>query len=126
MAQEYILMNGVQITQPDEGLGYSFETVFTEDSKRAQSGKLHASAMYTVESLSFNVSFLTFAQAQQILQIVARGENFALRYPSLYYGEWRDAEFYVKNGSLKIGRVNAGQESVDGLSFQMIGVTPID
>ena len=126
MAQEYILMNGIRITQPDEGLGYSFETVFTEDSKRAQSGKLHASAMYTVESLSFEASFLSFAQAQQILQVVARGGNFTLRYPSLYYGEWRDAEFYVQKGSLKIGRVNIGEESVDSLSFQMIGVTPID
>lgn len=125
MAQEYIKMNGTVIAQPDEGLGYDFETTYTEDSTRVQSGTLHASAMFTVESLSYKASFLTAAQVTQILQIVDSGKPFTLRYYSLHYGKWRDGRFYVGKGSLSIGRLNAQEETVDELSFNMIGVEPI-
>ncbi|MBO5831558.1 MAG: hypothetical protein J6R01_08135 [Alistipes sp.] len=123
--QELIRMNGIAIRQPDEGLGYDFETTYTEDTKRSQSGSLHASAMFTVEAFSYEASFLTFAEATQILEIVAKGGTFTLRYPSLYYGRWRDGKFYVGKGSLKIGRINTDDETVDSLSFNMIGVEPI-
>lgn len=125
MEQEYIRMNGVVIRQPDEGLGYDFETTYTEDTKRSQSGALHASPMFTVEAFSYEASFLTFAEVAQILGIVAKGGTFTLRYPSLYYGEWRDDKFYVGKGSLKIGRINTNEETVDSLSFNMVGVNPI-
>ena len=125
MAQEYIKLNGTVIAQPDEGLGYDFETTYTEDSTRVQSGTLHASAMFTVESLSYKASCLTAAQVTQILQIVDRGRPFTLHYYSLHYGAWRDGRFYVGKGSLTIGRLNAREETVDELSFNMIGVDPI-
>ena len=125
MAQEYIKMNGEIIAQPDEGLGYDFETTYTEDSTRVQSGKLHASAMFTVESLSYKASWLSAAEASRILRIVDKGRPFTLHYFSLHYGAWRDGRFYVGKGSLVIGRLNESAEMVDELSFNMIGVDPI-
>ena len=123
--QDYIKMNGITILQPDEGLGYDFETTYTEDSTRVQSGTLHASAMFTVESFSYEATWVSVADMKTILQIVAKGKPFTLHYFSPYYGAWRDGRFYVGKGSLVIGRLNAAEERYDSLSFNMIGVNPI-
>ena len=125
MAQDYIKLNGTVIAQPDEGLGYDFETTYTEDSTRVQSGKLHASAMFTVESLSYKATYITAAEASVILRIVDSGRPFTLHYYSLHYGAWRDGRFYVGKGTLSVGRLNERDETVDELSFNMIGVDPI-
>lgn len=125
MAQNYITINGVKIKQPDEGLGYSFETTYTSDSTRVQSGAMHATPMFTVESFSYAASYLTIAEMQTILQKVAKGGNFTLHYFSPYYGQWRDDTFYVGKGSLEIGRLTEGGEYFDSLSFNMVGVNPI-
>ena len=125
MAQNYITINGVKIKQPDEGLGYSFETTYTSDSTRVQSGSMHATPMFTVESFSYAASYLTIAEMQTILQKVAKGGNFTLHYFSPYYGQWRDDTFYVGKGSLEIGRLTEGGEYFDSLSFNMVGVNPI-
>lgn len=125
MAQDYIKLNGTVIAQPDEGLGYDFETTYTEDSTRVQSGKLHASAMFTVESLSYKATYITAEEASAILRIVDSGRPFTLHYYSLHYGAWRDGRFYVGKGTLSVGRLNERDETVDELSFNMIGVDPL-
>lgn len=125
MAQNYITINGVKIKQPDEGLGYSFETTYTSDSTRVQSGSMHATPMFTVESFSYAASYLTIAEMQTILQKVAKGGSFTLHYFSPYYGQWRDDTFYVGKGSLEIGRLTEDGEYFDSLSFNMVGVNPI-
>ena len=125
MAQNYITINGVKIKQPDEGLGYSFETTYTSDSTRVQSGAMHATPMFTVESFSYAASYLTIAEMQAILQKVAKGGNFTLHYFSPYYGQWRDDTFYVGKGSLEIGRLTEDGEYFDSLSFNVVGVNPI-
>lgn len=125
MAQEYIKMNGVVILQPDEGLGYDFETTYTEDTTRVQSGALHATAMFTVEAFSYEASWVSLTDMRTILQIVATGKPFTLHYFSPYYGAWRDDRFYVGKGSLSIGRLNTAEEKYESLSFNMIGVNPI-
>lgn len=125
MAQNYITINGAKIKQPDEGLGYSFETTYTSDSTRVQSGAMHATPMFTVESFSYAASYLTIAEMQTILQKVAKGGSFTLHYFSPYYGQWRDDTFYVGKGSLEIGRLTEDGEYFDSLSFNMVGVNPI-
>lgn len=125
MAQNYITINGVKIKQPDEGLGYSFETTYTSDSTRVQSGAMHATPMFTVESFSYAASNLSKTEMQTILQKVAKGGSFTLHYFSPYYGQWRDDTFYVGKGSLEIGRLNEDGEIFDSLSFNMVGVNPI-
>lgn len=125
MAQEYIKLNNVIIPQPDTGLGYDFETTYTEDSTRVQSGTLHASAMFTVESFSYKASWLTREEMKTVLQIVAKGRPFTLHYLSPYYGAWRDGKFYVGKGSLRVGQWNETEARYEQLSFNMIGVDPI-
>lgn len=125
MAQDYMKINDTVIRQPDEGLGYSFETTYSEDTNRTQSGRLVASPMFTVEAFFYKASFLTKAEVKTILQLVAKGKPFDLYCFSPYYGAWRTDKFYVGKGDLEIGRLNAKTELFDSLSFNMIGVTPI-
>ena len=125
MAQEKITINGVEIRQPDEGLGYDFETTYTEDSTRVQSGQLHITPLFTVEAFSYSTTWLTVDEMKTILQQVARGNSFTLRYFSPYYGAWRSDSFYVGKGSLSIGRLITDKERFESLSFNMIGVNPI-
>lgn len=130
MAQEYIMMGKtadtmLRIRQPDTGLGYSFETTYTADSGRVQAGDNVVSPMFTVEQLSYSASDLTVNEMHRILQIVAKGSIFWLRYLSPYYGEWRTDEFQVGKGSLSIGRINEASERYDSLSFNMQGVHPL-
>ena len=118
-------MNDTVIRQPVSGLGYSFETNYTEDSTRVQSGTGHFTPMFTVESFSYSATGVTVQEMKTILNIIAKGGNFKLHYFSPYYGEWRDAMFYVGKGSLSIGRLNKDEELFDSLSFNMVGVKPI-
>lgn len=123
--QDKIKLNGIDIRQPDEGLGYDFETTYSQDSARVQSGEGHFTALFTVESFSYMASNLSKDEMKTILQIVAKGGNFTLHYFSPYYGEWRDGVFYVGKGSLEIGRLIEAEEVFDSLSFNMIGVNPL-
>lgn len=123
--QEYIKMNDMVIRQPDEGLAYSFETTYSEDTTRVQSGALRESAMFTVEAFTYSASNLSLTEMRDILQIVAKGKRFKLHYFSPYHGQWRDDYFYVGKGSLSIGRLNLYDELFESLSFQMTGVNPI-
>lgn len=125
MAQEKIKINDAVIKQPDKGLGYDFETTYTEDSVRVQSGVLHLTPMFTVESFAYSASDLTSDEMSGILKKVAKGEKFKLHYRSPYYGAWRDDYFYVAKGSLSIGSWKENEERYENLSFSMIGVNPL-
>ena len=125
MAQELIMINGVAIRQPDEGLGYDFETTYSSDAKRTQNGVLHATPMFTVEALSYTATNVTAHEMKQILGLIASGNPFTLHYFSPSAGTWRDGKFYVGKGSLSIKRLNTDSETYDSLSFQMTGVNPI-
>lgn len=125
MAQEYIKINNTLVRQPDEGLGYNFETTYSEDSTRTQDGSGHFTPLFTVESFSYEATWLTKAEMKTILQEIMKGGNFALHYYSPYYGAWRDDKFYVGKGSLSIGRLNESEERFESLSFNMVGVNPV-
>lgn len=126
MAQNYISINGTVIKQPDTGLGYSFETTYSESSTRTQDGVLHSTPLFTVEAFSYKATYVTVEEMTTILHEIAKGTNFTLHYFSPYLGTWRDDLFYVGKGSLDIGRLNESGEYYDELSFNMIGVNPID
>lgn len=125
MAQEKMRINGSDVKQPDEGLGYNFETTYSDDTVRVQSGVMHLTALFTVESFSYSATNLTSDEMSAILQKVAKGRRFKLHYRSPYYGKWRDDYFYVGKGSLKIGTWKEKEERYDSLSFNMIGVNPL-
>lgn len=125
MAQEQITINGVRIKQPETGLGYSFETTYTDDSTRVQSGVLHSTPLFTVESFSYSAKWLTVDEMATLLRLVAKGKNFRLHYFSPYYGKWRDDTFYVGQGSLSVGALRKDKEMFESISFNMVGVNPI-
>jgi len=131
MAQEFIKMRPVSasswtvIRQPDEDMGYSFETTYREDSARNYHGVMAETPLFTVESFSYAASDLTVAEMSEILQIVAKGGRFQMHYFSPYYGAWRDDLFYVGKGSLSIGQLDKDNGLFNSLSFNVVGVNPI-
>lgn len=124
--QNKILMNGIQIWQPDQGgLGYNFATTYTEDTGRVQTGVMHLSRMFTVEQLSYEASKVPVAEVSKILQIIAKGAPFSLYYFSVFYGMWRTASFYVGQGEANLATLKILEERVERLSFNMTGVSPL-
>lgn len=123
--QDTIKINGVEIFQPDEGLGYSFETTYSEDSGRVQTGSMHAVSYFTVEQFSYEATEIPMEKATEILQMIAKGNPFTLHYYSIFYGAWRDGLFRVGKGSLNIGTLEEGYEKLSSLSFNMTGEEPI-
>lgn len=120
-----IKINGIAIYQPDEDLGYNFETTYTDDSTRVQSGAGIFTPMFTVEQLSYSATDIPVDKASEILNHVIRGNKFTLHYFSVYYNTWRDAEFYVGRGQFAIGTLSEDKERLSSLSFNMTGVNPI-
>ena len=126
MAQQIFMINDdVNTVQPDEGLKYDFETTYTEDTVRVQSGVMYITPLFTVESYGYSRKDLTAAEMKLMLQKIAKGRPFKAHYFSAYYGTWRDDYFYVGKGSLSVGSWKQNDEKFDSLSFNMVGVNPL-
>jgi len=113
------------ILQPDEGIQYSFESTYQEDTKRVQAGSLEAFPMFTVEQYSYKATDLSPADASEILQIILNGKNFEAFLFSPYFGHWVVVKVYVGKGSLQIGTIQTGSERMTELSFNFTGVHPV-
>ena len=124
--QDLIRINGVDIFQPDEGLSYAFESTYTEDSTRLQTGTANFVPLFTVEQLNYTATDIPMEEATKILQMIAKGNDFTLHYYSVYYGGWRDGKFRVgKSNSISIGSLEDGNEKLSSLSFNMTGDNPL-
>ena len=124
MAQSRFLMNGESVWQPDSGLTYGFETKYTKDSDRTQSGKGHFTPLFTVEQYGYKATNIPVSEVTKILKIIAKGKKFSLKHFSMYHGEWRTDDFYVgKSGNITIGSLKDGDKKVTELSFN--GVHPV-
>ena len=110
--QEVIKINGIEIYQPDSDLACGFETTFTSDSGRVQSGAMHASPMFTVEQFTYYATDIPIKKASEILQMIVHGRTFTLHYFSPYYGIWRDGKFRVGKGNLSIGKLKKDEEKL--------------
>lgn len=126
MTQQIFMINDdVNTVQPDEGLKYDFETTYTEDTVRVQSGVMYITPLFTVESYGYSRKDLTAEEMKLMLQKIAKGRPFKVHYFSAYYGAWRDDYFYVGKGSLTVGSWKQNDEKFDSLSFNMVGVNPL-
>ena len=123
--QDKIRINDIEIFQPDEGLKSSFETTYTEDSTRLQTGEANFVPLFTVEQFSYSATDIPVAEASVILQQIIKGEAFKLHYFSPFYGAWRDGMFRVGQGQFSIGTVEENGEKLSSLSFNMTGENPI-
>jgi hypothetical protein len=123
--QDTIKINGIEIYQPDEGLQASFETTYTSDSARVQSGVMHATPLFTVEQFSYAATDIPVEDAKVIIQQIIKGNAFKLHYFSPYYGIWRDDTFRVGKGQYSIGTLKEDEEKLSSLSFNMTGDNPL-
>lgn len=123
--QDTIKINGIQIYQPDEGLQSSFETTYSSDSGRVQSGVMHATPLFTVEQFSYSATDVPIDDVKVILQQIIKGNPFTLHYYSPFYGRWRDDIFRVGKGQYSIGSLKENGEKIESLSFNMTGDNPI-
>lgn len=123
--QEVIKINDIVIFQPDEGLQYSFETTYSSDSTRVQSGQAHFTPLFTIEQLGYTATDIPVKDAKVIIEQIIKGNAFNLRYFSVYYGTWRTAKFRVGKGQFAIGSLKDGEEKLTSLSFNMTGEEPL-
>ena len=123
--QDVIKINGIEIWQPDKGLQSNFETKYSSDSTRVQSGVMHATPLFTVEQFRYAATDIPVSDASVILQQVIKGNSFTLHYFSPYYGIWRDDTFRVERGQFSIGNLKEDEERLESLTFNMTGDNPI-
>lgn len=128
MDQDYILIDGIRVHQPDE-MNPQWETTFTEDTDRTRSGHFYGDSLFTVESYSLSFSELTPAEASTILQhIIPRPGKltYTLKFFSWYHGGWRTEEFYTGKGSLQIKTLKRGIEKLSSISFNAVKVDKVE
>lgn len=125
--QERILIDGIEIKQPDS-FDPNWETTYTEDSGRVMSGVAELDPLFTVESFSVEWSYLKPAEVAQILQLIVPTQakkHFQMRYFSWYTGMWKTGTFYVGKGTLKTKTLKSDYETFESLSCNIIGVNPL-
>lgn len=118
--------DGTKIAQPDGGsLGFNFETTYTEDSGRVQSGNAIVAPMYTVISYSYSRAHPTVDEVAQILSFVARGKTFEMYAFNPVTKAWGWDKYYVGKGSMELGYLNNTTGHYDSFSFNAVGVNAI-
>lgn len=118
-----IAIDGWNTVQPST-FDYDFQTTSSSDSGRTMSGRANVSVLFTVEAFTVEYRNLTPNQASAILQRIVQTPSkpyFSLYYFSPYYGQWRTAQFYVGEGSLKIKTLEQGSENIDSISCSFVG-----
>ena len=125
MAQQKFTLGGEVIPQPHD-LGYSFETTYTEDSGRVQTGGAVVSRLFTVEAFDFRYEWISLAEAHRLQQLILKGEPVLMHYLSVYYNGWRDDYFYVGKGSNGNMCITEDGERIEDFSFRAVGVNPVD
>lgn len=125
--QNRISIDGWNDAQPSD-YNYSLETTSTEDSGRVMSGVQYDTPMFTVEAIDVVYRNLSIANASALLKKIVKKPGkpyFTLHYFSPYYGTWRNAEFGVSQGSLKIASLEEGDENVSEISCRFVGRRPL-
>ena len=121
--QNRVTIDGWSAKQPNE-FTWRFETTSTEDSGRSMSGFAMITPLFTVEAFEIEYTGLTIAQAKTLLlAIVQRPKKpyFTMHYFSPYFGVWRNAQFYVGDGTLEVRTLRDGNEIMQTISFSAVG-----
>lgn len=117
--------DGVEIAQPERGMGYSYETTYTEDSGRVQSGTAIVAPMFTVKSYSYSRTHPTVAQVAQILSFIVGGGKYEMYAFNPKTGTWGWDVYYTGKGDMSIGYLTPDGGHYDSFSFNAVGVKPI-
>lgn len=125
MAQQKIKINNIEIWQPDEDLGWDYETTYTPDSNRTQDGTGHFTEMFTTESFSYKASDVPVAEWSKISQMII-GRKFDLYCFNPHFGQWQTHRCYVGKGSLQIKSLEESYERYSSISFNMVDIKPLE
>lgn len=125
MAQEKIKINGVEIWQPDEELAWNYETTYTPDSTRVQSGEGHFTEMFTTESFGYTSSGMPAAEWAKISQMIV-GKKYDLYAWNPHFGKWMTMRCYTGQGSLNVKTLEVGNERFSSVSFNMVDLIPLE
>lgn len=126
MAQDKYKINGQEIWQPDKDVAYAWETTYTEDSSRAQSGKGHFTPMFTVHQYQYSASNVPVAEVTRILQIISTGKSFTFHVWSPRHGAWKDLKCYVgKSSDCTIGELVQNREKYSKFAFNATEVDAV-
>lgn len=117
--------DGVRIVQPDSGLGFNYETTYTDDSGRLQSGTAVVAPLFTVRSYSYSRSRPTVAEVKQILGYIGKGAKYELFAFDPLTASWKWDVFYTGQGTMSIGYLSSSGGIYDSFSFNAVGVNPI-
>lgn len=124
MAQQKITIDGVEIWQPDADLEWNYETTYTSDSTRSQSGEGVFTEMFTTQSFAYAATDVPADEVKKLLQLVV-GRKFQLHCFCPYFGTWITATCYVGQGTLSVHTIEQGGERMSSVSFNMIDVHPL-
>lgn len=117
--------DGTEIAQPERGMGYSYETTYTEDSGRVQSGAAIVAPMFTVKSYSYTRTHPTVAQVAQILSFINGGGKYEMYAFNPKTGAWGWDVYYTGKGDMSIGYLTSDGGHYDSFAFNAVGVNPI-
>lgn len=117
--------DGVEIAQPDKGLGFNYETTYTEDSGRIQSGTAIVAPMFTVKSYSYSREHPKTTEVAQILGYIASGAKFEMYAFDPITNSWGWDVYYVGQGSMSVGLLTSDGGHYDSFVFNAVGVNPI-
>lgn len=121
--QDYLKINGKKIKQPDEdGYVSVLATTSTEDSDRDMTLTMRNTPIGTVESYQLKWSDISCKEASEILEMVVNKSDFNVHYFDVLTAKWRDGKFYASNFNAPVVRLNSGNETLDQLSFNIVGV----
>ena len=127
MPQQRISVDGFDAVQPDT-FDWDFATTSTEDSGRPMSGVALITPLFTTESFTVEYSKLTIAQTSTLLHAIVQRPGkpyFTLHYFSPYFGTWRNGQFYVGKGTLRIRTLKVGEEEMKSISCNFVGKEPL-
>ena len=117
--------DGVEIAQPDKGLGFNYETTYTSDSGRIQNGNAIVAPMFTVKQYAYSRAHPTTAEVAVILGYIAGGAKFDMYAFNPITNSWGWDTYYVGQGNMSIGYLSPNGGHYDSFSFNAVGVNPI-
>lgn len=117
--------SGTEILQPESGMGFSFETTYTEDSGRIQTGEAVVCPMFTVRSYSYSRTRPPIKDVATILNFIVHGEKFEMYVFDPLTAKWEWDVFYVGKGDMDIGYLTADGGYYESFSFNAVGVMPV-
>lgn len=117
-------INGIAIARPTK-INPIFATTSTEDSERAQTGKMYNTPMFTVDGFDLSWEMLTSEEISTILQQVINKSSFSFYGPHPYTGQWERKKYYASNYSGALLYTIDGVDKWKDLSFNIRGINPV-